>query len=231
MPNTPPQETQHSGPLVVGLGGTTRASSSTERVLRHCLDEVAELGARTMLFSASDLDLPIYAPERAGRHPKAQALIEALRRADGVIIATPGYHGGMSGMVKNALDYVEDLRDDERPYLDGRPVGCIVCAYGWQATTTTLVNTRLVIHALRGWPTPLGVVVNSAEPIWADTGSLADPGIATQLRILAGQVVEFAQRSMAHTGSGESVGAAMQPETEVPDEIHFPNVSSGGGEV
>jgi FMN reductase len=181
-------------PLIVGIGGTTRTNSSTERTLRHCLNNAQTLGANTTIFTATDLDLPIYAPELPHRDPKAVALIDALRRADGVIIGTPGYHGGMSGMVKNALDYAEDLRDDERPYLDGRPVGCIVCAYGWQATTTTLVGLRSVVHALRGWPTPLGVAVNSAEPIWGAEGALTDAGIATQLEILAGQVCDFAGR-------------------------------------
>jgi FMN reductase len=189
-------------PLIVGVGGTTREASSTERALRYCLDATEGLGARTTLFSASDLDLPIYAPERETRDPKAVRLIDALRRADGVIIATPGYHGGMSGMVKNALDYVEDLRNDERPYLDGRAVGCVVCAYGWQATTTTLVGTRSVIHALRGWPTPLGVAVNSAESIWADDGTLAHEATALQLRILAGQVVDFAKRLQGEVHNG-----------------------------
>ena len=41
----------------------------------------------------------------------------AYRWADGLLVASPGYHGGISGMMKNALDYVEDLRADERVYL------------------------------------------------------------------------------------------------------------------
>ena len=72
-----------------------------------------------------------------------------------IIVASPAYHGGVSGLVKNALDYVEDLRDAKRPYLDGRAVGCIACAGGWQAAVATLTGLRSISHALRGWPTPL----------------------------------------------------------------------------
>ena len=93
----------------------------------------------------------------------AAALVDAVRHADAVLIATPGYHGGMSGLVKNALDHLEALRVDERPYLDGRAGGVIVSAAGWQAAGTALVSVRATIHALRGWPTPFGVTVNSAE--------------------------------------------------------------------
>jgi 3,4-dihydroxy 2-butanone 4-phosphate synthase/GTP cyclohydrolase II len=110
---------------------------------------------------------------------------------DGLIISTPGFHGGPSGLIKNAIDYVEELREDPRAYLDGRAVGCIVCAAGWQATTTTLVAIRSTIHALRGWPTPLGVAINSSR----GTDSAPDPvtAAAQQLALLAQQVVDFAR--------------------------------------
>ncbi len=55
-----------------------------------------------------------------------------VREADGLILATPAYHADMSGLLKNAIDLLEDLREEPRPYLDGRAVDCIVTAYGWQ---------------------------------------------------------------------------------------------------
>jgi FMN reductase len=179
------------GSLVVGIGGTAREGSSTERALRVCLHEVEKLGGRAALFSATRLDLPIYTPGLSERNAPATDLVEAVRAADGVIFASPGYHGGISGQLKNAIDYLEDLRDDTRPYLDGRAVGCIACAFGWQATTTTLVALRGVVHALRGWPTPLGVAINSAEPVFAPDGAVEEQALQN-LRILARQVVEFA---------------------------------------
>ena len=173
-------------PLVVGLGGTTRPGSSSERALAIALDAAQELGARTDLIAAGDLQLPLYAPERNERTPEAGRLVGALAAADGVIIASPGYHGGPSGLIKNALDYVEDLRNAPRTYLDGVPVGCIVCANGWQATATTLLALRSVVHALRGWPTPFGAAINSAA------AGLDDDDVRAQLRLVGRQVVELA---------------------------------------
>ena len=187
------QETAHDPrPLIVGLGGTLGYASSTERALRQALAAAAGQGARTKLFAAQALDLPMYSVDRSTRTPSAIALVDALAEADGVIVATPGYHGGISGLVKNALDYIEDLRDDDRPYLHGRAVGCIVCAYGWQATTTTLVSLRSTVHALRGWPTPLGVAINTSQTKFDDDGSVADDRCAEQLWALGGQVLDFA---------------------------------------
>lgn len=179
-------------PFIVGMGGTTRALSTSETALRASLAAAERLGARTACFAADALDLPMYGAEEAGRNAKARMLVEALRACDGVLISSPAYHGAMSGLLKNALDYVEDLRTDDRPYFDGRAVGCIVCAYGSQAIGTTLASMRTVVHALRGWPTPLGVAINSAMVTFHASGACSAPEVGAQLDFLARQVVEFA---------------------------------------
>ncbi|MEV0685460.1 NAD(P)H-dependent oxidoreductase [Nocardia sp. NPDC050378] len=188
---TTPAPVEDGRPFVVAVGGTLRQASSTERALRHCLTAVERRGGRTVLFSGADIDLPMYSPHDQGRVPRALALLAALRQADAVLIGSPGYHGGVSGLVKNALDYIEDLRGDPTVYLDNKPWGCIACAYGWQAAVGTLGQLRVIGHALRAWPTPLGVAINSAEPIWDAEGALIDPGIAAQLDMLAGQLLTF----------------------------------------
>ncbi len=77
-------------------------------------------------------------------------------------------------------------------YLDNTPWGCISCAYGWQAAVGTLGQLRSIGHALRAWPTPLGVAINSADNIWGDDGQLVDEPVRNQLDLLAGQVLSFA---------------------------------------
>jgi len=193
-------------PHIVGLGGTGNASSSTERLLRHALDLCQSIGATTQLFDGAALDLPMYA-YGIERTVKAGALIAALRQADGVIICSPGYHGTVSGLIKNALDYVEDMAKDENVYFEGRAVGLIAVAAGWQATGTTLATLRSITHALRGWPTPMAVAVNSAQSVFAEDKSLRDQSVAAQLAILAQQVVSFAQMKALHELSKAAGGA------------------------
>ncbi|OBI67631.1 FMN reductase [Mycolicibacterium fortuitum] len=178
-------------PFVVGMGGTLRADSSTERAVRYCLEAVERQGGRTRMFAGPDLELPMYAPHSLVRTPAAQEFVSALRDADAVVVGSPGYHGAISGLVKNALDYIEDLREDPRVYLDNTPWGCISCAYGWQAAVGTLGQLRSIGHALRAWPTPLGVAINSADKIWAETGELADATVRGQLDMLATQLLNF----------------------------------------
>lgn len=179
---------------VVGIGGTLRPLSSTEKALQFALDAVSAAGATTTLLAGHDLDLPIYAPERGAMTPPAERLVEELRRADAVIIASPSYHGSVSGLVKNVLDYAEELRGDARPYLDGRAVGCIVTAAGWQGTVTALMAMRSIVHALRGWPTPFGVTINTIEASFGQNGDCILPAVETQLQLMAAQLMDFASR-------------------------------------
>jgi FMN reductase len=184
---------QARGPVVLGFGGALRRGSSTERALLAALEQAERAGAVTELIAAHDLELPLYAPERPERPPAAVRFLEAVRRADGLITASPGYHGGPSGLIKNALDYLEDLRDDARPYLHGRAVGCIACASGWRAAETTLTALRTNVHALRGWPTPLGAAINSAGAVFDGT-TVVELTVSKQLTEVGRQVTDFALR-------------------------------------
>ena len=177
---------------VVGIGGSIRGDSQSERALRLALAGAEQAGAKTSLFTGADLMLPFYDPAVPDRPEAAIRLIEDLRAADGVLLAAPGYHGTLSGLVKNALDYIEDLRQDSRPYLDGRAVGCVAVARGWQAAVSTLTALRSVVHALRGWSTPLGAAVNSGEVTIGADGDCSDAKVANTLRVIGAQVVEFA---------------------------------------
>ena len=174
---------------ILGLGGSIRADSTSERALRTAASAAGELGAEVRTIIGPALDLPMYGTRSARSHRGACELVDALRAADGLLLATPCYHGSISGMLKNALDYVEELRDDERPYLDGVPVGCIAVAAGWQAAASALQAMRSIIHALRGWPTPLGAAINSSGPV--DTPWLPDASAADQLVLVGQQVARF----------------------------------------
>jgi FMN reductase len=183
-----------NSPYIVAVGGTLRTGSTTEKAMRHALAAAARAGARTKLICGTALQLPLYQPDNAERCDAARELISELAMADGIIIGSPGYHGSISGLIKNALDYAEDLRTDVRPYFSGRAVGCIATAGGWPGAVNTLGALREIVHALRGWPTPLGAAINSAERVFDETGACLMPRVAEILERIAGEVIGFVQR-------------------------------------
>lgn len=182
-----------AAPLIVGIGGTTRVGSTSDRAMRIALDAAGRAGARTRRYDGAYLaDIPLYRPESRTAGPAADEFVAAVAAADGLVVASPGYHGGISGVVKNALDHLEELRDATPPYLDGRAIGCLVTAAGWQTCGSTLASLRSIAHALRAWPTPLGVMINTSEPVFDAEGVCVDPRVEQQLVTMGRQVAEFA---------------------------------------
>ncbi|HJO63754.1 MAG TPA: NADPH-dependent FMN reductase [Sphingomonas sanguinis] len=183
----------NSSPLVVGIGGTIGSVSSTERALRTAMTAAADEGFRTHVFGGEDLArLPLYNPRATTRTEAEQVFVDTVRQASAIIIASPGYHGSISGLVKNALDLLEETAKDERPYLADLPVGLIATAYGWQATGSTIAALRSIVHALRGWPTPFAAAVNTQQTRFDDEGRISDPAVEGQLRLVGQQVARFA---------------------------------------
>jgi FMN reductase len=179
--------------LVVGIGGTIGGISSTERALRIALDAAEREGFETRMFGGADMArLPLYDPKGTTRTDDERAFVEAIRAASAVIIASPGYHGSISGVVKNALDLLEDTARDARPYLADMPVGLIATAYGWQATGSTIAALRSIVHALRGWPTPFAAAINTQITKFDDEGGASDPAVVEQLALIGRQVARFA---------------------------------------
>jgi FMN reductase len=185
-------------PFVVGIGGVAGSGSSTERALAIAMKAVEARGVETQLFGGDFLGaLPIYAPKAVTRTPEELAFVEAVRRADGLIIASPGYHGSVSGVIKNALDLLEETARDGRVYLSGMPVGLVVTAYGWQATGSTIATLRSIVHALRGWPTPMAAAINSQLSRFGEDGACDDAGAIAQLTLVGDQIADFLQLKLS----------------------------------
>jgi FMN reductase len=190
---------------IVGIGGSTRPDSSSEVALRIALAAGASAGAETTLLPAASLALPFYDPVQAKQSTAADGYLRAVRGADGLIISSPGYHGGISGLIKNAIDWLEELAHDERPYVDTVPVGCISVAGGAQTSVAAMVSLRTVVHTLRGFPTPLGVAVNAVPGLFR-AGECTDAAVRSQLTQLGRQVADYAALVRASRPAAEPVG-------------------------
>jgi FMN reductase len=185
--------------FIVGIGGTPNPASTTEAAMRVALESAARCGAVTKAFGGQYMaGLPLYLTP--GSATAADELIAAVRQADGLIIASPGYHGSISGIVKNAIDYLELTARDTRVYLDSVPVGLVVTASGWQAMGSTLATMRSIVHALRGWPTPLGATINTSGGAFRD-GVCVDEAASAQLALVGSQVATFAAMHVADPGT------------------------------
>ncbi|RCV52081.1 NADPH-dependent FMN reductase [Marinitenerispora sediminis] len=182
-------------PNIVFLSGSLSRGSRADRIAGWSADRCVLMGAAATVFTGAQLEFPIYRPGHPDRGPEQHRYLAALAEADGVVLVSPAYHGTVSGLLKNALDFVNDLADAPRPFLDGRGVGCVSVALGEQGAGTTLSTLRTVAHALRGWPTPLGVALAGARAGLDDDGRPVEPAAAGQLEAMLGQVMTMARLS------------------------------------
>lgn len=193
-------------PFILGIGGTLRRGSTSEKALHVSLHAAELCGARVTALTGEDLNIPLYSQDSAVRPQAAARLVRLMRACDGIIVSTPSYHGGISGMIKNALDYTEDMRGDERPYFDGIGFGSIVCAAGWQGVGVTATSLRSVAHALRAWPTPMSAGINSLANPFDAAGDCTDESVRFQLETVGRQVAELALRNAGSAARSQQRG-------------------------
>jgi chromate reductase len=89
---------------LLGLSGSLRRSSYSTAVLRGLRDSLA---ARAAFDILSLHELPLYNEDDDSEHApeSVRALRSAIEASDGVIVISPEYNHGMSGVLKNALDW------------------------------------------------------------------------------------------------------------------------------
>lgn len=105
---------------LLGLCGSLRQNSSNAVVLQTLSSEL--LPERVMLNIHDLTDVPLYNADLDGDHPPApiRELRAAVEQADGLVIASPEYSHSMSGVIKNALDWLSSL--DRPSPLKGKPI-------------------------------------------------------------------------------------------------------------
>lgn len=184
---------QHSTIKVVALAGSLSPDSTSLAAARVALEAARAAGASVEVLDLRALQLPMYDPEATEVPEAVKRLVEAVASADGLIWASPLYHGTISGAFKNALDWLQLLGDAEPAYLTDKVVGLVATAGGTQAVQA--INTmEYVVRALRGWTVPLTVPVNRAWQAFGDGGRVQDAEVAERLAALGREVATAAGR-------------------------------------
>lgn len=107
------------------------------------------------LFDLSTEELPLFNGEEIQNTlPAVQKLRTLVSEADGVILATPEYHNGMSGAMKNALDFLSSR------HFDQKPVALLAVSGGGKGGINALNNLRLVARGLYANAIPRQLVLD-----------------------------------------------------------------------
>lgn len=197
----------HDHPIkIVGLGGSLGRPSQSLAALQVVLRGAQESEAEVELLSIRELDLPMFVPGEDGRPPGVSHLLESVRSADGMVWASPLYHGTISGAFKNALDWLQLLAGADPPYLTDKVIGLVSTAGGVQGLQA--VNTmEFVARALRAYAVPLVVPVAQAGAAFDAEGAPTDERVGASLLALGREVVRVSMSFHA--------GAHLEQECEL----------------
>jgi FMN reductase len=176
---------------IIGIGGSMEVKSSTLAILNYEMRLIKSLGARTKLVDLKRLKLPLYSSTVKLKGAVKSLLVE-IHSADGVIFASPEYHGTVSASFKNIIDYFEFLADHSPPYLSGKPVGCIAVAGAGNAGAATLQTMFSIVHNLRGIAASNSFAAGSFDNMASTKDVLKSGEVNRKLKRLAEEVYNLA---------------------------------------
>jgi FMN reductase len=171
---------------ITGVCGSLSPDGATRKALATALKGADEYNAETTLLELRDFDLVFYGSVPPEEYPSdVLQLRKALKDSQGIILATPEYHGSLTGALKNMLDLmsVEDF--------ETKIIGLVGVAGGHIGAINSLNTMKTICRNLHCWVLPQEVsIANSAEMFDAD-GTVRDPALEERLLNIGRQVVKF----------------------------------------
>ena len=172
---------------VVAICGSLRAESYTRAGLVAALQGAQELGVDARLIDLNDYNLPLFdaSKEDADLPEGVLRLRREVQQAQGILLGTPEYHAGYSGVLKNALDYMGFAE------FEGKMIGLLAVSGGRMGATNALNGLRAVGRALHAWVVPYEVSIPQAWRQFDSQGAVKDPELAERVKELGRQVARF----------------------------------------
>ena len=180
--------TESAEPIrVVGVCGSLNPDGVTKKALSVALAGAAEYGVETTLLELKDFDLVFYGSVPENDYPPdVEKLRHILRDSQGLILATPEYHGSLSGALKNMLDLMSI--DD----FETKIIGLVGVAGGYTGAINSLNTMKTICRNLHSWVLPGEVSIANSASLFDASGGVTDPQIEERLLNVGRQVVKFA---------------------------------------
>lgn len=159
----------------VGMAGSLRPGSYSQLALELACDRLQGLGAEVERLDLREMNLPFcQGGQDYPDYPDVDRLRQAFQSADGFVLVTPEYHGGVSGVLKNALDL---MSFDQ---LAGKVAG-MISILGGQSNSNALNDLRTIMRWVHTWVIPEQVAIGQAWQAFDDQGKLVDDKLAERM--------------------------------------------------
>ncbi|MDJ0535755.1 MAG: NADPH-dependent FMN reductase [Xenococcaceae cyanobacterium MO_207.B15] len=169
---------------IVGITGSLRDKSYSAKALQQAIARVEALGAEVEILDLREMNLPFCnGGDEYPDYPDVIKLRDTVKEADGLILATPEYHGSVSGVMKNALDLMSF------EHLSDKVVG-LISVLGGQSNSNALNHLRVIIRWVHGWVIPEQIAVGQAWQAFNDENKLLDEKLSQRFDKFAQSLVD-----------------------------------------
>jgi NAD(P)H-dependent FMN reductase len=170
---------------ILGVTGSLRQNSNSTKVLSTLLEIAAtKFRADVQLLNLRETKLPFYSPTMSSDdslNGNIKAITQSVEWADVFVLASPDYHGSMSGTMKNFLDYFWEE-------FAGKTFGYLCTSH--EKGLTVMDQMRTAVRQCYGWSMPYGISINSGEDLNSN-GEIVNAQLSRRLNMLARDIVVY----------------------------------------
>ena len=170
---------------ILGVTGSLRENSHSTKTLATVLQVAAsKFRAEVRLLNLRETKLPFYSPnitDSDSLYGNIKIVSQDVEWADVFILASPDYHGSMSGTIKNFLDHFWEE-------FAGKTFGYLCTSH--EKGLTVMDQMRTAVRQCYGWSMPYGVSINSGQDFSAD-GQIINSQLSKRLNMLARDLVVY----------------------------------------
>lgn len=186
-----------ASPRILVFAGSIRTGAFSGKLAAVAAKELALNDADVTLISLADYPLPIYNGDleaEEGIPENAKKLARQIAAHQGVFIATPEYNNSLPPLLKNAIDWVSRIKNDEIAYQH-RIYGAGSSARGPVGGARALIDLRKVIMSgLVGIVIPEKVEIALAGDAFDEAGNLVPEPPKNVLKALCKRLVALSAR-------------------------------------
>ena len=176
--------------MLVMIVGTNRPGSNTRKVARQVEEIYGALGVALHVLDLAQMPSEIFAPSSYAEKPQAFApFAQAILHADGLVVVTPEYNGGMPGVLKYFIDMLKFPES-----FQARPVCFVGLAAGLWGALRPVEQLQSIFGYRNAHVYPERVFLPRINDLLDGEGRLTDPEILKRLKAQADGFIEFVER-------------------------------------
>jgi NAD(P)H-dependent FMN reductase len=176
-------------PKILAFAGSTRTDSFNKKLVKIAAVGAKGAGAQVTFVDLRDIPMPLYDGDlevHQGLPDNAKAFKDLLRTHDGFLISAPEYNSGISGVLKNAIDWASRPVPGEAPLVcfTGKVVALMSASPGQLGGLRGLVQVRTILSNLQVLVLPEQMAISNAHEAFQVDGRLKDSKKQVAIEVL-----------------------------------------------